>query len=127
MRKFMVACAVLVFAALWTAPALAASQTVTGKVIDQSCYKQDNSNTGVDHKMKSGEVKDCGIACAKKGRPLALLTTDGKVYTLGGGLAANNNEKLVAHVSHTVTVTGDVTEKDGAMTIASDALKMVSQ
>jgi hypothetical protein len=118
---------VLAFAVLLTVPVLAATETITGKVIDQSCYKADNSNTGVDHKMKSGDVKDCAIDCAKKGRPLALLTTDGKVYTIGGGLAASNNEKLVAHVSHTVAITGDVTTKDGAMAIASDALKMVSR
>lgn len=127
MRKIMAASGVLAFAALWTAPALAATETLTGQIVDQSCYRMDKSNTGVDHKMKSGDVKDCAIDCAKKGRPLALLTTDGKLYTLGGGLAADNNAKLVPHVSHTVTVTGDVTEKDGAMTIASDALKMVSR
>jgi hypothetical protein len=127
MRKLMAAFAVLAFAALLTAPALAATETVTGKVIDQSCYSADKSNTGVDHKMKQGDVKDCAIACATKGRPLALLTTDGKVYTIAGGLAANNNEKLIAHVSHTVAITGDVTTKDGAMSISSDALKMVSR
>lgn len=127
MRKLMAAFAVLAFAALLTAPALAATETVTGKVIDQSCYSADKSNTGVDHKMKQGDVKDCAIACAKKGRPLALLTTDGKVYTIAGGLAANSNEKLVAHVSHTVAITGDVVTKDGAMSISSDALKMVSR
>ena len=127
MRKFMAALAVLAFAALVTAPALAATETITGKVIDQSCYTANKTNTGVDHQMRSGEVKDCALDCAKKGRPLALLTTDGKVYTIGGGLAASNNEKLVAHVSHTVAITGDVTTKDGAMTIASDALKMVSR
>jgi hypothetical protein len=127
MRKLMAAFAVLAFAALLTAPASAATETVTGKVIDQSCYKADKSNTGVDHKMASGEVKDCAIACAKKGRPLALLTTDGKVYTIAGELAANNNEKLIGHVSHTVAITGDVMAKDGAMSISSGALKMVSR
>lgn len=127
MRKFLVVFATFAFALALAGPVSAATETVTGKVIDQSCYKADNSNTGVDHKMKSGEVKDCAIACAKKGRPLALLTTDGKVYTIAGGLAAENNAKLVPHVSHTVTITGDVVTKDASMTITSDALKMVSR
>jgi len=127
MRKFLTAFAAIAFVLVLAGPVFAATETVTGKVIDQSCYRADNSNTGVDHKMKSGDVKDCAIDCAKKGRPLALLTTDGKVYTIGGGLAASNNEKLVAHVSHTVAITGDVTTKDGVMMIASDALKMVSR
>ena len=38
-----------------------------------------------------------------------------------------NNAKLVAHVSHTVEVTGDVSEKDGKMMIAADSLKMIKK
>ena len=72
-------------------------------------------------------MTDCAIACAKKGAPLALLTADGKLYQITGGLAADNNAKLVPHVSHTVEVTGEVTEKDGKKMIASDALKMLSR
>lgn len=127
MRKFLTAFAAIAFVMVLAGPVFAATETVTGKVIDQSCYGADKSNTGVDHTMKSGQVKDCAVACAQKGRPLALLTTDGKVYTIGGGLAASNNEKLVAHISHTVAITGDVTSKGDAMTIASDALKMISR
>jgi hypothetical protein len=109
------------------ASALAATETVTGKVIDQSCYMMDKvNNSGVDHKMPA-DTKDCAIACAKKGRPMALLTSDGKVYTITGGLAADNNAKLVPHIAHTVSITGDVTTKDGAMTIAAADLKMVSR
>jgi hypothetical protein len=106
------------------APAFAATETVTGKIVDQSCYMKDKANNaGVDHKMPA-DVAGCAAACAKKGRPLALLTTDGKVYTITGGLAAENNAKLVGHISHNVTITGDVTTKDGQMSISSDALKM---
>jgi hypothetical protein len=106
------------------APALAATETVTGTIVDQSCYLKDKANNaGVDHKMPA-DVKGCAIACAKKGRPLALLTADGKVYTIAGGLAADNNAKLVGHVGHKVVVTGDVMTKDGATTITSADLKM---
>jgi hypothetical protein len=123
----MVVFAALAFALALAGPVYAATETVTGKIVDQSCYGQNKANTGVDHQMKSGEVKDCAIDCAKKGRPLALLTSDNKVYTIIGGLAADNNAKLVAHVSHTVAITGDVVTKDGAMTITGDALKMISR
>src|SRR6266851_2634481 len=44
-----------------------------------------------------------------------------------GGLAAEKNAKLIAHISHIVEVTGDVTEKDGKMSIAADNLKMISK
>ena len=127
MRKFMVVFAALAFALVLAGPVYAATETVTGKVIDQSCYGQNKANTGVDHQMKSGEVKDCAIDCAKKGRPLALLTTDAKVYRITGGLAADNNAKLVPHISHTVAITGDVLTKDGSMSITADALKMISR
>lgn len=107
-------------------PAFAATETVKGQVVDQTCYMKDKANTGKDHKMPQ-DVTDCAIACAKKGAPLALLTTDGKLYQITGGLAADNNAKLVPHVSHTVEITGEVSEKEGKMMIASDALKMVSK
>jgi hypothetical protein len=108
------------------APAFAKEETIKGQVIDQSCYAKDKSNTGKDHKMPA-DVADCAVSCAQKGRPMALLTSDGKVYTIAGDLAASNNAKLIAHISHTVEVTGDVTEKDGKMTIASTNLKMISR
>ena len=64
----------------------------------------------------------CAIACVKwEGNPVGIVTADGKVYQFTGGLTANNNAKIVPHLAHTVTVTGDVTEKDGmAMLSAND-------
>lgn len=72
----------------------------------------------------SAEMDACALECAKKGEPVALLTADGKVYRIGGALAADKNAKLVAHMNHTVEITGDVVEKDGKMVIAADTLKM---
>ena len=127
MRKFLVGLAALGVLVVLVAPLMAATETVTGRIVDESCYLKDKvNNTGLNHKMPA-DVADCALACAKKGRPLALLTTDGKVYTLTGGLAAENNAKLVAHVNHVVSVTGDVATKDGKTTITSDALKMVAK
>src|SRR6185436_15418231 len=109
------------------APAFAATETVKGKIVDQSCYTKDmKANAGQDHKMPQ-DVKDCATACAKKGAPLALLTADGKLYQITGGLAADMNAKLIPHITHTVEVTGDVTEKDGKKMIAADSLKMISR
>jgi hypothetical protein len=109
------------------ASAFAAVETVTGQLVDQSCYTMNKSNTGVDHKMPKGDTKDCAIACAKAGQPVALVTSDGKVYTVTGDLAADKNAKLVPHMSHTVALTGDVTESGGKMTIAATNLKMISR
>jgi len=114
--------------ALTTAPALARTETVKGKIVDESCYNMDKANNaGKDHKMPKGDTADCATGCAKAGRPMAILTDDGKVYELTGGLAAEKNAKIIPHIAHTVEVTGDVTEKDGKMMIAADSLKMISR
>jgi hypothetical protein len=126
MRKL---CAVFAVAGLvlaLSASAFAVTQTITGQLIDQTCYKANKANTGVDHKMPA-DTPGCATTCAKMGQPVALLTADGKVYTVTGDLAANNNAKLVPHMSHKVELTGDVTEKGSTMTIAATNLKMISK
>ena len=120
MRKFFAGLAAAGLVVAMAAPAFAKEATITGEVIDQGCYMKDHAKVGADH-------KECATTCAKKGAPMALLTSDGQVYTITGGLAADNNAKLVPHVSHKVEITGDVTDKDGKMSIAADALKMVSR
>jgi uncharacterized membrane protein len=127
MRQFFAACAAAAFLAALAAPAFAAPQTVKGQIVDESCYKMDKSNTGNDHKMPKGETKDCATACAKMGRPMALLTADGKVYEIAGGLAADKNAKLIPHISHTVEITGDVMDHGDKMMITADSLKMISK
>jgi len=126
MGKMFAGFIVAAFVVALGAPAFAATETVKGQIVDQACYKMDKSNTGVDHKMPKGDTKDCAIGCAKAGRPMAILTSDGKVYEIAGGLAAEKNAKIIAHVSHTVEVTGDVTEKEGKMMIAADSLLVAS-
>lgn len=98
------------------APAYAKSATVKGQVIDQECYLMEK---------KVDADKTCAVSCAKEGKPVALLTSDGKVYQITGGLAANKNAKLVDHMLHTVEITGDVVEAGGKLSIAADTLKMV--
>ena len=96
-------------------PAFAKTETVKGQIVDQECYLREKT---VD------SDRACAVSCAKEGKPMALLTADGKVYEITGGLAANKNEKLVAHVLHTVEITGDVTDRGGKLSIAAEALKM---
>jgi hypothetical protein len=127
MRRMFAGLTVAAFVIALGAPAFAKEETVKGQVVDMSCYNMDKSNTGVDHKKPKGDTKDCAIGCAKAGRPMALLTSDGKVYEIAGGLAAEKNAKLIAHISHTVEVTGDVMDHGGKMMISADSLKMVSK
>jgi hypothetical protein len=127
MRRISAGLAAAAFVLALGAPAFAKTETVKGQIVDQACYKMDKTNTGVDHKMPKGDTKDCAIGCAKAGRPLAVLTSDGKVYEIAGGLADEKNAKLIPHISHTVEITGDVMDHDGKMMISADSLKMISK
>lgn len=108
------------------------TQTVTGKVVDLFCYDPETgANTGMDHIAAGAadeEGRECAWACVKwEGQPVGLLTADGKLYQLRGGLVADNNSKIAPHVTHTVTVTGDVAEKDGILILTASDFEMVSK
>ena len=119
MRKVFAGIAVASFAVAMAAPAFAKEMTIKGELVDQACYLKDKK-MGADH-------RDCAQTCAKKGQQVSLLTSDGKLYEVKGDLAADNNAKLVPHMSHTVELTGDVSEKDGKMVIDASNLKMLSK
>lgn len=141
MRKFLSLFALSVAVIALNASLLAKTATVAGKVVDEGCglpaAAGGHSEHGADHKMEAGkdhqmadghmkageDMTECMIMCAKNGEPMALLTADGKVYRIAGGLAANKNAKLIAHIGKNVQITGDVFEKDGKVQIAADSLK----
>lgn len=127
MRQMFVGLAVAAFVVALGAPAFAATETVKGRIVDVTCYKMEKSKASGEHMMSEEDAKNCALECAKEGKPMALLTAEGEVYELTGGLAADKNAKIIPHVAHVVEVTGDVTEKDGKMTIAADSLKMISK
>ncbi len=106
--------------------AFAAPTTVTGILVDKGCYTKDKANTTNDHK---GMGATCAQDCAKKGNQVALVTTSGDVYDVKGEVAADMNAKLVPHMSHTVALTGEVTDVKGVktITVAAAGLKMVSK
>jgi hypothetical protein len=95
-------------------------RTVTGQVVCLVCYARNKANTGADH--DSGRL--CARACIKwEGSPVGLLSADGRVYQLAGGLVANNNAKVLPHIAHTVVVSGEVYEKDGMTLLRADDMK----
>lgn len=115
MRAFVAGLSAVVCVLTLGVPAFAKTATVKGQVVDQECYLREK---------KVDADKACAVECAKSGKPMALLTADGKVYEITGGLAANRNEKLIAHVLHTVEITGEVSETGGKLSIAADGLTM---
>ena len=117
-RLVLMLAAIAVIAA---APALAAEMTVTGELVDHACY----TNRGAENGSGAGHTA-CAKACAQKGQSVALVTESGDVYMLAGAVIADSNAALVAHMSHTVEVTGDVSEAGGVKTITTGAVKHIS-
>ena len=104
----------------------AAPTTVTGVLVDESCYTRDHANTTNAHK---GMSETCAQDCAKKGRQVALVTDKGEVFQVMamGDLAGENNAKLVPHMSHTVALTGDIMDSGGKKMIHATTMKMISK
>jgi hypothetical protein len=105
-------------------PASASAETVTGKLIDLSCYSMDKSDVDNEH---AGRGLVCAQGCAREGFAVGLLTADGKVYEVTGGITSDKNAKLVPHMSQQVTLTGDVSSKNGMMAIAASDLTVVNK
>jgi hypothetical protein len=119
MRRFVAVLLVGLGVIAWAKPAFAKIETVTGEVISISCYLENKTNIG-----QKGWV--CANATVKwEGQPVGLLTRDGKLYQLEGDLVANNNAKIVPYLTQTVTITGDVTEKNGMTMLAGTDVKTV--
>jgi hypothetical protein len=96
-------------------PVAAEVKTLKGEVVDQACFLKDKANRGADH-------SDCTESCLKKGKPAALVTEDGTVYTITGKFADGKNAKLVPFASKVVEVKGEVSESGGTKTINADSV-----
>jgi hypothetical protein len=124
MRMMCLGLAATAFVVALVSPASAKMETVAGVLIDEECYLENKANTKEQHAMKHGPVETCATSCAKKGKPVALLTTDGRKYVVIGQYTANKNRILIPYMTHTVALTGDVTtNRDGSATIAVVSIK----
>ncbi len=81
--------------------------TIKGEVVEISCY--------LAHGAKGDNHRGCGVACAKSGSPLGILTKDGKLYVsvLPDDHKTAPNAILMEHVAHQVEATGIIREKNG--------------
>jgi hypothetical protein len=96
------------------------TRTVTGQVVCLVCYARNHANTGADH----DDGRMCAQACIKwESNPAGVLTADGTVYQLAGGVVANNNAGILPFIARRVSVTGDVYEKDGMRMISAGQLQ----
>ncbi|MBI3983362.1 MAG: hypothetical protein HY337_10645 [Gemmatimonadetes bacterium] len=85
--------------------------TITGTVVDVSC-KFGQGLTGADHRM-------CAQVCADRGIPLAILSTDGKLYlpVTAAMPGDGQNGRLKEFAEQRVTVRGKAFSAGGAEAI----------
>jgi len=122
MKSVVVLLAGLLVAAAAQTPAQ--TRTITGQVVCLVCYARNHANTGADH----DDGRMCAQACIKwEGNPAGVLTAEGKVYQLAGGVVANNNARVLPHIARRVSVTGEIYEKDGMTMIRAEDIKPAGQ
>lgn len=90
--------------------------TVTGEVVDLSCYLQVGKH-GDKH-------RDCGQKCARNGQPIGLVQQDGTVFMLideehdprRDGMT-ELRKQLIDNMAYVVTVNGTLSDVDGQKAI----------
>jgi hypothetical protein len=95
-----------------------AADTLSGEVIDLSCYlHHPDTSHGASHKK-------CAETCAKKGLPMGLLTDDQQVYVL---LEDHQNPdgyaKAIGDAATTITVEGTKVTQGGMNGIVVESVK----
>ena len=92
--------------------------TITGTVSDVSCKFRHNLTGEKQHRM-------CAQVCADNGIPLAILTSDGKLYMpiTDAMPGTGANEQLKPFAEQTVSITGMVYKAGGANAIVITEIK----
>ena len=81
---------------------------VKGEVLDMTCY--------IAYNMSGPEHAGCARDCIKRGLPVGIKATDGKVYLLVGTnwrRRESLNSQLAEYAAKTVTIRGKETIRDG--------------
>ena len=79
-----------------------APMTLTGEIVDISCYKQKGvaAGTGAAH-------VECAKLCVlEKGAALGILSDGDGLFRVWGAMAANKYAKMMPYVGQTVAITG---------------------
>lgn len=83
--------------------------TLTGEVIDLSCY-MGHGAAGMDHAK-------CAQGCITKGMPVGFLTTDGIMYVILGSNHEPANKQVADFAGKKSMITGTVKEDKGLKVI----------
>ena len=117
MRRRAVVLAVAAATMLAT-PIVRAADTVSGEVVDLSCYLAHPETS------KGASDKKCAETCAKKGLPMGLLTDDSQVFLL---VEDHDNPKgyatAIDSAAKTITVEGRKVAQGGLNGIVVESVK----
>ena len=93
--------------------------TVTGEVIETSCYIRTGAR-GVSHRK-------CAEICAKAGIPLALLEdgTEQVIWLAAADHQQSANKQLLPHVARRVAISGQFVERGGARLLIIESIEPV--
>jgi hypothetical protein len=94
--------------AFTAATMLALGLAATGMAADFKGFVED---TSCSTKPGMKDDADCAAKCIKGGSPAVLVAEDGTIYKIA------NQDQIVKHAGHHVTITGDL--KGDTITIAS--------
>ena len=105
MRKMFAGLTVAAFAVVMTVPVFAKTETVTGQIVDQTCYMKDKANTGANHNMAGKETADCAAMLRQEGR--AAGAADVRRQGLHDRRRARGRHEREAHSAHQPYRRGD--------------------
>ncbi len=100
------------------AAAAAAAKTVSGEIVDLSCY--------LGHGAKGAAHKECAATCIANGGPMGLLTDKGVLYVLT--MNHENPDAFNAakkHAGDMVKVTGAIAMKSSTRALEVNAVEAI--
>jgi hypothetical protein len=109
----------LCLALLGNAASQATNATVKGYVLDSACAFTRNLQKLIS--------RDCAIACAKAGSPLAILSDDGNLYwpIASTTPSRGQNEKLLPFAGQKVTASGELYQRGGSRAIVIEKIEVL--
>lgn len=95
------------------------NQTISGLVRDIACPIENKASTARRFN------RDCALACARQGSPLAILTEDGTMYLPISASMPDTDQrsKLMPFVGKYVHVVGDIYQRKGLHAVVIKQIK----
>lgn len=118
MKKFALHVLAAACAAGLTTSIITAEETITGRLVEASCAAMGGAEPSAEHVA-------CMVRCAKNGDPIGILTEKG-LYTITGGWASSNGDRLEEMMAKQVHATGEASEAGGEMLLEISKIELAN-